>query len=261
MGISRVVLLKNKTTPIDPYEADFKQEDFDPVFVPLIQHQHLPAECLSLLRDEKYLSQLQIIVISSQRTVECLNESIIPRLTDKERNELLRKVVYTVGPATANFLKRCGFQNIKGGKDAGNGSVLADLIISDLRTQFIELSQVSKPLLLVGETRRDIVPKKLASVGIDSQEVVTYITKENNDNLVRFQSVFIPRSWVVFFSPQGTEEIIEFLKQEKVNIASIGPTTNEFLKSHNIRSQVVSSKPEPKALIKALKLFEETSQA
>ncbi|SCU79613.1 LAFA_0B04346g1_1 [Lachancea sp. 'fantastica'] len=261
MSPSKIVLLKNKTTPIDPYEVNLKQEEFDPVFVPLIQHQHLPTECLSLLRDEKYLLRLEIIVISSQRTVECLNESIIPKLSDSQRCQLLSKVVYTVGPATANFLERCGFENIRGGKDAGNGSILADLIISDLSSKSVQLSQLPKPLLLVGETRRDIVPKKLASIGIESQEVVTYKTKEKDDNLTRFKSLFVPQCWVVFFSPQGTEEIIEYLRNEKVKIASIGPTTDEFLSSHNVRSQVVSSKPEPNALIKALKEFEKTLQA
>ncbi|SCU83304.1 LAME_0C04676g1_1 [Lachancea meyersii CBS 8951] len=254
MGLPKALLLKNKTTPIDAYESDFQQNDYDPVFIPLIQHKHLPTECLNLLKDEAYLSQLQTIVISSQRTVECLNESIIPNLSEYQRKALLQKTVYTVGPATANFLQRCGFTNIRGGEHAGSGSILAELIISDLGSQAIEFSKVPSILLLVGETRRDIVPKRLTSVGITSQEVVTYKTQVQDDNLARFKLHFSPQCWVVFFSPQGTEEIIEYLKDQEVNIASIGPTTNDFLCSRNVHSKVVSCKPEPKALVQALKL-------
>ncbi|SCU82471.1 LADA_0C05556g1_1 [Lachancea dasiensis] len=250
---TKVLLLKNKTVPIDPYESAFEENGFCPVYVPLIQHMHLPEDCLKLLRDDKYITQLQYIVISSQRTVECINESILPRLAESQRKTLLKKTIYTVGPATADFLQRCGFEDIRGGIDAGNGSILADLIIADLGDVIAAEPTMLPVLLLVGETRRDIIPKKLASVKIPSQEIIMYKTEVLGDNLVRFQSHFTSNAWVVFFSSQGTVEIIDYLKTQSVHVASIGPTTEVFLASRGIDPQVVSTKPEPLSLISSLK--------
>ncbi|SCV05875.1 LANO_0H17106g1_1 [Lachancea nothofagi CBS 11611] len=250
----RVLLLKNKTVPIDPYESNFEQNDFEPVFIPMIQHMHLPLECLHLLQNDAYMTQLKHIVISSQRTVECLNESVVPNLSVSQQDALLQKTVYTVGPATASFLQRCGFKDVRGGIDAGNGSILADVIISDLKNDATtDFSSMPTLLLLVGETRRDIIPKKLASAGLKSQEVVTYKTEILDNNLQRFVSLFNSQCWVVFFSSQGTDEIIDYLKDKNAQVASIGPTTDEFLLSRGIRSHVVSAKPEPVSLIQSLK--------
>ncbi|CUS20338.1 LAQU0S01e04390g1_1 [Lachancea quebecensis] len=251
---AKVILLKNKTTPIDPYQNIFEENGFTPVFVPLIEHKHLPNECLTLFQDDSYLRQLRHIVISSQRTVECLNESIIPRLTAQQRDDLHNKVVYTVGPATASFLERCGFKNVRGGIDAGNGDILADLIISELKEEKgLDLLHLPDVLLLVGETRRDIIPKKLTSAGISSRELVTYQTKTLNDNFRRFEQCYDPNSWVVFFSPQGAGEIVEYLQKSPVNIACIGPTTEKSLFKQGLNPTVVSQKPEPYSLLESLK--------
>lgn len=248
---TKVLLLKNKTVPIDPYETNFQQNGFDVDFIPLIEHKHLPQECLEIFQNATFLENLQHIVISSQRTVECLNESIMPRLTSDQQEALQNKTIYTVGPATASFLERCGFKDVRGGINAGNGGVLADLIIEELeRDKFALYPEI---LLLVGETRRDIIPKKLASVGLKPREVVTYTTSTLVDNLQRFKQSFSPHSWVVFFSPQGADEIVDYLKKVPVKVASIGPTTEKVLTERGLSSTVVSSKPEPHSLTNSLK--------
>ncbi|KAM3163794.1 Hydroxymethylbilane hydrolyase [cyclizing] [Lachancea thermotolerans] len=252
-GTAKVLLLKNKTCPIDPYQTIFEENGFTPVFVPLIEHKHLPHECLALFQDDNYLRQLRHIVISSQRTVECLNESIIPRLTAQQRDDLHNKVVYTVGPATASFLERCGFKNVRGGIHAGNGDILADLIIAELKgDESSDVSCLPEILLLVGETRRDIIPKKLTSAGISSRELVTYQTKTLDDNFRRFEQCYSPHSWVVFFSPQGAGEIVEYLQRNPANVACIGPTTEKSLSKKGLNPTVVSQKPEPHSLLDSL---------
>ncbi|SCW01738.1 LAFE_0E06172g1_1 [Lachancea fermentati] len=258
--MTRVLLLKNRTTPDDAYEQNFLSKEFDPVFIPLIKHTHLPAQALQLFQNDEYLSSLQNIIITSQRTVECLNESIMPLLSEKQLFELRNKTVYTVGPATQVFLQRCGFTDVRGGPDAGNGDILASLIISELfgsgNSNSLEYPEL---LFLVGETRRDIIPKKLNEAGLKVQEIVTYKTESLSDNLGRFKFYCTPFCWVVFFSSQGTEEIVKYLKNHPDSkIASIGPTTDRYLLTKGLKSNLVSSKPEPLSLINAMIDFKDT---
>lgn len=255
-----MLLLKNKTAQLDKYEVAFKSNGYETFFVPLIAHTHVPEELLGLINDKEYLKNLQNIVVSSQRTVECLSESVLPKVDLAIAEILLGKTVYAVGPATEEFLTRIGFKNVKGGKDAGTGSILADLIAQDLLGQDQEAARHHEVLSLVGEIRRDIIPKKLSSKGLKVREVVTYQTVDLDDNLERFQEVVSPHSWVVLFSPQGTEDILSDLNKHpdsKIKIASIGPTTENFLNGKGIQPQVVSPKPDSDSLLNAIKLFEE----
>ncbi|CDO93044.1 unnamed protein product [Kluyveromyces dobzhanskii CBS 2104] len=255
--MTKVILLKNKTVPNDPYEQNFISNEFQPVFVPLIKHFHLPEEALQLFKDEKYLNKLKYIIITSQRTVECLNESIMPRLSSHQKEILKQKTIYTVGPATSAFLENSGFQHVKGGVKVGNGSLLADLILNSHENE-----DVDHFLFLVGEIRRDIIPKKLNGHGYKVNEVVTYSTKYLDDNIGTFVANFKSagdiveeheQTWVVFFSPQGTEKIIEFLKDNSsYRLASIGPTTEQYLLDKGLTPHVVSEKPEPSSLLNAI---------
>ncbi|KOG96758.1 uroporphyrinogen-III synthase HEM4 [Saccharomyces eubayanus] len=265
---TRVILLKNKTVPIDKYESECKCKAFEPVFIPLIKHTHVIEDFKGVLDSiPNYLETINYIIITSQRTVESLNESIIPTLTSQQKSTLFSKTVYTVGPATADFIKRSGFLDIRGGKDAGNGSVLADMIINDLTTDTVA-QPPNELLFLVGEIRRDIIPKKLFGKGIKVREVVTYKTEDLDDNFVRFKNVVKSDdederslNWVVVFSPQGTKEITQYLSVKghlsnaRIRIASIGPTTKKYLDDNNIASDVVSPKPDPKSLLDAIESY------
>ncbi|QLL32652.1 hypothetical protein HG536_0D01740 [Torulaspora globosa] len=256
----RVLLLKNKTAQLDNYEVAFKSNGYETFFVPLIAHTHVPEELLGLINDKDYVESLKNIVVSSQRTVECLSESVLPKLNSATAEMLLSKTVYAVGAATEEFLARIGFKNVKGGKNAGTGSILADLITQDLLEQGQEAARDSEILSLVGQIRRDVIPNKLSSKGFKVKEVVTYQTVNLEDNLERFQKVVSPHSWVVLFSPQGTEEILLELKKHpdtKIKIASIGPTTEKYLNENGIQPQVVSPKPDSNSLLNAIKLSEE----
>lgn len=251
----KVLLLKNKTSQLDKYEIAFKDHGFEPLFLPLIKHTHVPEEVMNLLQVESYLNNLEYIIVTSQRTVECLSESVLPRLPPSTREVLLRKTVYAVGPATRDFLLRIGFCTVRGGEDAGTGSILADLIYSDIIEEDGRLDHHHEILLLVGEIRRDIIPVKLAKKGLDVKEVITYKTVNLEDNADRFQEAVSPNSWMVLFSPQGTVDILEFWKKrltEDVKIASIGPTTESFLNESGIQPHVISAKPDADNLLNAI---------
>ncbi|CAI4052149.1 hypothetical protein SKDZ_15G4140 [Saccharomyces kudriavzevii ZP591] len=266
---TRVILLKNKTVPIDKYELEFRSKAFEPVFIPLIRHTHVTQDFKSVLNSiPNYLDTIDYIIITSQRSVESLNEAIIPSLTNEQKVKLFSKTVYTVGPATADFIRRSGFINIKGGEDAGNGSILADIIINDLATN-VDNPPPNELLFLVGEIRRDIIPKKLYSKGIKVREVVTYKTEDLDDSLPRLLQAMTPHNeaemplnWIVVFSPQGTKEITQYLGgkghplNSKLRVASIGPTTKKYLDNNNIISNVISPKPDARSLLTAIESYE-----
>jgi len=268
---NNIIFLKNKTTPLDKYEVESKDNKYSDVqFLPLIAHTHHPVEALHLLKDNNYISNLRYLIVTSQRTVECLNESIIPTLTKEQREKVLDLSVYTVGPATGDFLRRVGFRNVKG-DDMGNGDKLSDFIIKDIGDNYD-----GEILSFVGAIRRDIIKNKLKQRGLSVKEVVTYETNVLNDNLDRFQNTLVDIAdkeecdgksccWVVIFSPQGAKDIIKFLKQNPsikdkldLRISCIGPTTNDYLLDNGINPEVVSPQPTPDSLLDAIDGFQKS---
>lgn len=258
---SNVLLLKNKTAELDTYETAFKKKNFDPVFIPLINHTHIAEDVLRLFSDSEYLNDLQHIIVTSQRTVECLSESVFPKLDPGKKSMLLGKTVYSVGSTTSAFLTHIGFQDVRGGSNAGNGSILSDIIISDLLSKD-NSAAYNELLFLVGEIRRDIIPKKLSAAGLHVKETVVYSTHVLQDTLTKFKFEFKGGCWVVVFSPQGSEDIINFLKEiptTHYKIASIGPTTEKYLVSMGIKPSIVSPKPDSSSLIKSMICYETKS--
>ncbi|AET40624.1 uroporphyrinogen-III synthase HEM4 Ecym_6242 [Eremothecium cymbalariae DBVPG len=249
--MKEIVFLKNKTIPEDKYQEQFESKGFNTHFVPLIQHTHLPNQALELFKNKEYLSDLKHIIVTSQRTVECLYEEVIPSLSSDEKSKLFNKTVYVVGPATQEFMTRCGFKYVRGGSETGNGNLLADFIIKELLVDKTPTNW--NPLLfLVGEIRKDTITKKLTSAGLNVQEVVTYKTQPLEDNYERFKQVITDSSWVVIFSSQGTKEIVQYVKDRRIKIASIGPSTAKYLLDSGLEPEVVSKNPDPVSLYESI---------
>ena len=265
-----IIFLKEQKGPIDKYESPTSLSKF----VPLIKHKHIPDETLKLLRNPTYLKTLRYIIITSQRTAECLSEDILPRLTREQLQGLLTKCVYTVGPATGMALRKLGFKDIRG-EDTGNGAALSKFIVEDLlAAEGGEISKrsnsIGEILFLVGVIRKDIVTRTLTEAGLKVREVVTYETSDLDDNLPRFQSAlcgirqFVNGNednnsndnnnfdnsnngcWVVVFSPQGVSpELIDYIKDEQQqqqqqesnsSISSIGECSFEMENVDGVQS-------------------------
>jgi len=176
--------------------------------------------------------------------------------------------VYTVGPATALAIAKLHFSTILGA-DTGNGAALATLIVQTCKRDkplFTEISSIGKvvpelPILfLVGDKRRDIIPKRLSEENIPLEELLVYETtiastfegeldqvlNDDNDGEVE---------WIVFFSPSGAEIALEKMKKipHKIKVATIGPTTDEYLRTKwNLNPDVVSAKPEPNSMVRGI---------
>lgn len=252
-----IFLLKNKTVPKDPYHEILEPSSFKPTFVPLLDHVHInQEETIKLLESDKFILHTSAIIITSQRAVESL-ASTLSKLPEDYRAKVFEKTAYTVGPATFKILSELGFKNVKGGEEAGNGDILSDIILNDIKENDDEHF-----VFFTGEIRRDIIPKKLSNNGVSIKEVVIYKTEEKSgiidDFTDKFHNCSNNSKWIVFFSPQGTAEIVDHLKTQDLSntkIGSIGPTTEKYLIENGIKVDLVSKKPDAQNLFDGINLI------
>jgi uroporphyrinogen-III synthase len=183
--------------------------------------------------------------------------------------------VYTVGPATALAITKLHFSTIVG-VDTGNGSALANLIVQSFRrdhslaedyhTSSEDSTENHTPLpqlpllFLVGDRRRDIIPKRLAAENIALEELVVYettIASTFDEELDRVMADATDGDieWIVFFSPAGAEVALEKMKRlnRRIKVATIGPTTEEYLrKEWELIPDMVAAKPEPISMVQGI---------
>lgn len=261
-----IVLLKNETVPNDPYLEFMTENAMNPIFIPLLNHTHINHEIIiDFLQSDEFIDEYKALIITSQRCIESL-DVILRKLNDANYpniDKILNKPAYTVGPATYQVLQNLGFKDIRGGLDAGNGSVLADLMIRDELFQ-VNAPQDRKVLFLTGEIRKDIVPKKLLANNFGLKELVAYRTENREDIVDRYleinEALFgkdkssEDENWIVFFSPQGTEQIVEHIQDKDIafKIAVIGPTTEQYLLEKGLEPHVVCKKPTARSLVEEI---------
>lgn len=192
--------------------------------------------------------------------------------------------IYSVGPATTRALKAvCQEPPLQiFGEHTGNGDALAKFIL-DHYGQWYQSRQVKPPLLfLVGEQRRDIVPKTLMDPSLASDrriqvdEVVVYGTgimksfSRDFANLLQATETRAVR-WVVVFSPTGCDDMLrglgmlneatgkvtkERLKERKTFIATIGPTTRDYLRrTFDMEPDVCANEPSPEGVKQGILQF------
>ncbi|KXJ90689.1 uroporphyrinogen synthase [Microdochium bolleyi] len=302
-----VLLLKTKSTPGDSYEDIFSSTKlaghpgFQPIFVPVLQHQFL-GDGMRQVRD--LLGSRKIgnapdcayggLIFTSQRAVEAFATLV---QDDKGKGEqgwphLEDVPVYSVGPATTRALKSVSqsppLQIF--GEHTGNGEALA-LFIQEHYTSWYSGRATLPPLLfLVGEQRRDIIPKTLmnpslpANRRIEVTETVIYGTgvmesfpRDFADVLRESEGI---ERWVVVFSPTGCDSMLRGLglltnadaQQEtptttkheaapKTYIATIGPTTRDHLKNNfGYEPDVCAEKPSPEGVLAGITGFDGRSR-
>ncbi|CAH6720079.1 uroporphyrinogen-III synthase [[Candida] jaroonii] len=241
----KVFLLKNENNK-DTYKSTLSPT-YDPTFIPLITHT-LHVEKLS-----NYLSSFShdIILITSQRSVECL-EKALQLISQDIRTKVMNTPTYTVGPATSRYLVSLGFSDVRGGK-TGNGNELSKLMIDEIGDE--------KIIYFTGEIRKDIIPNALTKAGKNWEETATYETITNDEDSEIFKqnlellSNGSATDWVVFFSSQGVEPLLS--KVQHFKKAVIGPTTNSWLQERDIKVDIVCNKPSDESLFNQLKEFDQ----
>lgn len=250
----RLVLLKNKTVPQDAYQDVFSAAGHTPHYIPLLSHEPVSIpETVEYLTSADFLGTSRFI-ITSQRAVEVFHECLREiEANDAATAKLIRaKKGYTVGPATDQILRENGFVDVRGGARAGNGAKLADIILAE--------ADDSPIVFFTGAIRKDIIPVKLKAHGVSISERVIYKTEPRTTIVGDFlASCETPVDWLVFFSPQGTEDIVAHVQKHGVpgaRVASIGPTTEQYLLDMGIKPHVVAAKPTAESLFESIERWE-----
>jgi uroporphyrinogen-III synthase len=293
-----VFLLKTKSTPHDGYQEYFESTEngaFEPIFVPILQHT-TRDDALENIKDlvtsgafKRSASREKSyggIIFTSQRAVEGFIKvaSQVPR---EDLDSVLDShlPLYVVGPATAKGLRSLGLSCPILGESTGNGEALAAFIRADFNLRWRDSSSKPGLLFLVGEQRRDVIPRILQSQSLPHEdrikvsEIVVYETEEMATFAANFASVLAnketEKKWVVVFSPTGCKAMLSVLglldqSTGKYNgaaptctrIATIGPTTRDYLlRDFDFEPEVCASKPSPDGIGSAIQKFEFESNA
>ncbi|CAK3904033.1 uroporphyrinogen-iii synthase like [Lecanosticta acicola] len=303
-----VYLLKTKSTPTDTYEeyfASLQNGKYKPIFLPVLEHQFRDDTLRTLRRSAERFAfaggseatarqkathnpakRYGGIIFTSQRAVEAFG-SVVAKLEPGKREMLFDggMPMYVVGPATAKGVRALGLPCPVVGEGTGNGEALARFIQeyhAGLAPEVTHLEGRKLPLLfLVGEQRRDIIPKTLQSEELPEaeripvMEVVVYETGEMatfeedfTELLKAARAAKVREQWAVVFSPQGCEAMLSALNwlDEKggmynagrrelmsgslaTRVATIGPTTKDFLQTQfGFEPDVCAETPSPEGV-------------
>lgn len=292
-----IYLLKTKSLPADGYEEYFELlggGQYQPIFVPVLEHRFTQSALHNIKQHilhgaflppkfvETPHQQYGGLIFTSQRAVEAFTQ-VINELrqegTSIDAYFSTSTPIYVVGPATARGLRGLGLPCQIVGEETGNGEALAAFMLEHYNTLLSSEAQSIKPglLFLVGEQRRDIIPKTLMSASLPAhqrihvEEVTVYETgvmesfADNFAHLISAHGATSHKQWVIVFSPTGCKAMLEVLgvlddKTGKVKpaaqqecqrpyIATIGPTTRDYLISeYGYTPDVCASKPSAEGL-------------
>lgn len=293
-----ILLLKTKSVPTDTYEELFLTYDnqgYAPVFVPVLEHRFKP-DALNTVRQhilnrglvptlQNGLATYGALIFTSQRAVEAFNEVVED--IRKERtsvDDLLPESLplYVVGPATARGLRALNLRCPILGEETGNGETLAGFILEHYNSLYPGLP--NPPILfMVGDKRRDIIPRTLQSEQLPSDrsarvdELVIYETGEMRSFKSNFTDIWQAnavsgrkRQWIVVFSPTGCQAMLESLglldvktgKAKKIAsgrdvlVLTIGPTTRDYLMNEfDFVPDVVAERPSPEGIAEGIRAF------
>ncbi|KAJ5779760.1 Tetrapyrrole biosynthesis uroporphyrinogen III synthase [Penicillium paradoxum] len=292
MSPTPILLLKTKSSPNDGYEDFFSANNYTPTFIPVLEHR-FHKDNLTQVRDlfatgafgettnnGKDNKKYGGLIFTSQRAVEGFAQMIEDE-KDISFDTKSPLVLYTVGPATARTLKTLRDKHLPHatihGADTGTGENLAHFMLDHYNARYAE----NKPslLFLVGEVRRDIIPKTLmdGSLGekrIGVEEIIVYETGVMEPFEGDFGDVVSRETgdvWVVVFSPTGCEAMLRVLglgpfagsgsgsgaaRTGRVFVATIGPTTRDYLREKfGFEAHVCAPKPSPEGILEGIEKF------
>jgi uroporphyrinogen-III synthase len=185
--------------------------------------------------------------------------------------------VYSVGPATTRALRAIPKEpplNIFG-EQTGNGEALSHFMLEHYRQWYRDRPKLPPLLFLVGEQRRDIIPKTLTDETLSPdrripvRELVVYGSGVMESFAQDFKAILAEietkkLGWVVVFSPAGCDQMLDALnlldssgraralpddEVRRLSVATIGPTTRDFLKDRfGFTADVCALKPSPEGV-------------
>jgi len=302
-----VLLLKTRSNPTDHYEDLFGQAEsiYQPSFLPVLEHR-FREDVVSWLQSivlnygfascdnkpDSAPSRFGGLIFTSQRAVEAF-ASVVEPIEPQTRDTLLPSnlPLYCVGPATARGIRSLGLRCQVLGEETGNGEALAAFMLDHYNrlpeTQTVFKGRKLPLLFLVGEQRRDIIPKTLQSpvldeskqIGVD--ERVVYETGEMESFHFDFSKSIkqnklrgVVKQWIIVFSPQGCGAMLRCLgwldgstgrylppakdrQGLRSYIATIGPTTRNYLVGEfGFEPHVSADKPSAEGVMAAIQAYQ-----
>ncbi|KAG7120701.1 Uroporphyrinogen-III synthase like protein [Verticillium longisporum] len=273
-GAVPILLLKTRSSPGDSYEdlLGSTNEDgwsFEPTFVPVLQHTLIQEgldEVRTLLQNRGIRSDEGAsyggLIFTSQRAVEAfiglVEQGKSSGADDDAAWPHLQSVpVYSVGPATTRALGAVPQTPPLAihGSHTGNGDALAAFILDDYAMRRYPARVPKPPLLfLVGEQRRDIIPRTLTDPALppDRRIPVTEVTVYGHG----------------LFSPTGCDSLLRGLgllddasgrarpaeaRDGRTYVATIGPTTRDYLRrTFGFEPDVCAATPSPEGVRRAI---------
>ncbi|KAI9323578.1 tetrapyrrole biosynthesis, uroporphyrinogen III synthase [Dichotomocladium elegans] len=240
-----VILFRAEATDCpDEYRTLFTQQGYTIAFIPVLSFAYESIDYLiSLLASPPCHGG---IIFTSQHAVEAWSLAL-------ERTNRLAihplwhtRTLYIVGSKTAEKLKSLGFfHDDPNWRVASRAAELAHII----------LSQTPRPaslLFFAGDKRRDELPTKMTSAGIEIEEIRVYRTCEHPDLREKLQS--LPNTgWLVLFSPSGVDYILRHRPfPSGTRLAAIGPTTADHLERNRYVVDAVASAPRANSVVKCI---------
>ena len=290
-----IFLLKTRSHPTDAYASILSASNYSPSFLPVLTHNPCSttlSHIRTLLSSDPPLEAYGGLILTSQRAVEAL-ASVLGSISEEQdlsildRLKKLEKTFFVVGPATSravealrdSYFASCEVK----GAEAGNGEKLARLILESYQPG---IEGVRESLLfLVGEKRRDVIPRilmddQLGGRRIEVEEVVVYETGVRESFEGEFRDVIETTRkeadrWVVVFSPAGCEAMLKVLgllnektgkvsegrRMEGVRVASLGPTTRDFLKdTFAFAVDVCAEEPSPEGVLRGIEALNRSNE-
>ncbi|KAH7157210.1 tetrapyrrole biosynthesis, uroporphyrinogen III synthase [Dactylonectria macrodidyma] len=298
-----VLLLKTRSSPGDSYEDLFSEPQingvsFAPTFVPVLRHCFDDAGMTKvggLLQDRRIGRGEQHeyggMIFTSQRAVEAFVKLVQDGMRDaKAANDTdaadwphLQDIpVYSVGPATTRALAAVPQSpplQVFGGH-TGNGAELASYILPHYAEWYPDRPAKPPVLFLVGETRRDIIPKTLTDPTLaDSDRIPVAETVVYGTGVMESFPIDLARvlddtcqaavRWIVVFSPTGCDSLLRGMgvldsdtgkvrpdaRDEKTFVATIGPTTRDHLRGLGFEPDVCADTPTPSGVLNGIAEF------
>ncbi|SPO01331.1 related to uroporphyrinogen III synthase [Cephalotrichum gorgonifer] len=292
-----VLFLKTRSTPTDAYEDLFSQQPLEgqflePRFVPVLRHTFKDdgmSKVEAALREERINNTPEGsyggMIFTSQRAVEAF-AALVERGRDPTWPRLRDVPIYSVGPATTRALRATphGSRLQVFGEHTGTGEALAAFMLDHYREWYKDRATLPPLLFLVGEQRRDVIPRTLMDeklpedrrIRVDEVEVYgTGVMESFPVDLERALEELRTRPvlWVIVFSPTGSEAMLKgtgFLDEAgkvragdegrpregpQILVATIGPTTRDWLNGFGFTPHVCAERPSPEGVLSGIALY------
>lgn len=255
----RVILFKKKDAD-DKYNQLLLEHHFEPEFIPVLDHKLINIDAIkTIIQNGPKREQLCAMVLTSQRSVEAINEAYneLISLDQHVRDEWNSMPIYIVGPQTAEALGQSPLF-----RDANHdGHWIVAPRASELIKSFSAQHLDSTVLFLAGDKRREIIPEALSAAHISLREIKSYVTCAHPDlanRIIQDNKALLQADWTVYFSPSGLKFLLNQLDDKTLllansNIASIGPTTSDYITNElGYQVQVEAEKPDAEHLVQAM---------